>query len=194
MGEKVPNRQEALALLERYNKSDSLRKHAYTVEGVMRYIAKKRGEDEEKWGIIGLIHDLDYEKFPDQHCTKTREILEEHNWPEEYIRAAVSHGWGICSDVEPMSTLEKTLYAIDELTGLVAANAMIRPSKSVMDMTVKSVKKKWKQPSFAAGVDRTIIQKGAEMLGVEVEELIEDTINGMREVADEIGLKGNPGT
>ena len=193
MGEKVPTREDALALLDRYNENDSLRKHAYTVEGVMRYIARKRGEDEEKRGIIGLIHDLDYEKFPNQHCTKTREILEEHNWPEEYIRAAVSHGWGICSDVEPKSTLEKTLYAIDELTGLVAANAMVRPSKSVMDMTVKSVKKKWKQPSFAAGVDRTIIQKGAEMLGVEIEELIEDTINGMREVADEIGLKGNPG-
>ena len=193
MGEKVPTREEALALLDRYNESDNLRKHAYTVEGVMRYIAKKRGEDEEKWGIIGLIHDLDYERFPDRHCSKTREILEEHNWPEEYIRAAVSHGWGICSDVEPKSTLEKTLYAIDELTGLVAANAMVRPSKSVMDMTVKSVKKKWKQPAFAAGVDRMIIQKGAEMLGVGIEELIEDTINGMREVADAIGLKGTPG-
>ena len=110
----------------------------------------------------------------------------------EYIRAVVSHGWGICSDVEPKSNLEKTLYAIDELTGLVAANAMIRPSRSVMDMSVKSVKKKWKNTSFAAGVDRSIIQKGAEMLGVEIGELIEDTINGMREVAVEIGLKGDP--
>jgi len=191
MGEKIPTRDEALSILKEYNKSDSLIKHAYSVEGVMRYIARKRGEDEEKWGIIGLIHDLDYEQFPEQHCTKTREILEGYNWPEEYIRAVVSHGWGICSDVKPESILEKTLYAIDELTGLVAANAMVRPSKSVMDMNVKSVKKKWKSPSFAAGVDREIIQKGAEMLGVEIGELIEDTIMGMREVADFIGLKGN---
>lgn len=190
MGEKIPTREDALNLLHRFNKSDSLRKHAYTVEGVMRYIARKKGEDEDKWGIIGLIHDLDYENFPDQHCTKTREILEEHDWPAEYIRAVVSHGWGICSDVKPESTLEKTLYAIDELTGLVAANALVRPSKSVMDMTVKSVKKKWKSPAFAAGVDRSIIQKGAEMLEVELGELIENTIMGMREVADEIGLRG----
>jgi len=192
MEEKVPTREAALKILYEYNKGDRLRKHAYSVEGVMRYIARKRGEDEDKWGIIGLMHDLDYEQFPDQHCTKTREILEEHNWPEEYIRAIVSHGWGICSDVEPKSTLEKTLYGIDELTGLIAANAMVRPSKSVMDMTVKSVKKKWKSPAFAAGVDRSIIQRGAEMLGVGIEELIEDTIMGMREVADAIGLKGNP--
>ncbi len=191
MANTIPTRDDTLKLLHEYNQSDSLRKHAYAVEGVMRYFAKKNGEDEEKWGIIGLIHDLDYEKFPDQHCTKTKEILEEHNWPEEYIRAVVSHGWGICSDVEPRNTLEKTLYAIDELTGLIAANAMVRPSKSVMDMTVKSVKKKWKSPAFAAGVDRSIIKKGAEMLGVEIGELIEDTIMGMREVAEEIGLKGN---
>jgi predicted hydrolase (HD superfamily) len=192
MTEKTPTREEALALLREYNKSDSLLKHAFAVEGVMRSVARKRGEDEDKWGIIGLIHDLDYEKFPDQHCTKTREILQEHNWPEEYIRAAVSHGWGICSDAEPQSVLEKTLYAIDELTGLVTASVLVRPSKSVMDLTVKSVKKKWKSPAFAAGVDRSIIEKGAEMLGVEVEKLIEDTIKGMQEVAEAIGLKGEP--
>jgi len=192
MTEKTPTREEALALLRAYNKSDSLLKHAYAVEGVMRSVARKRGEDEDKWGIIGLIHDLDYEKFPDQHCTKTREILQEHDWPEEYIRAAVSHGWGICSDVKPQSVLEKTLYAIDELTGLVTASVLVRPSKSVMDLTVKSVKKKWKSPAFAAGVDRSIIENGAEMLGVEVGELIEDTIKGMQEVAEVIGLKGEP--
>ena len=191
MKDKIPTRDEALKLLHEYNKSDSLCKHAYAVEGVMRYLARKNKEDEDKWGIIGLIHDLDYEQYPDQHCTKTKEILEKHGWPKEYIRAVVSHGWGICSNVEPENTLEKTLYAIDELTGLIAANAMVRPSKSVMDMTVKSVKKKWKSPSFAAGVDRSIIQKGAEMLGIEIGELIEDTIMGMREVAEEIGLKGN---
>jgi len=141
MTKMVPTRDEALALLHEYNESEGLRKHAYSVEGVMRYCARKHGEDEDKWGIIGLVHDLDYERFPDQHCTMTRTILEEHDWPEEYIRAVVSHGWGICSDTEPKSTLEKTLYAIDEMTGLVTANAMVRPSGSVMDMSVKSVRK-----------------------------------------------------
>ena len=191
MGSQTPTREEALALLKQYNKNESLIKHAMAVEGVMRYIARKRGEDEEKWGVIGLIHDLDYEQFPEQHCKKTEEILKENNWPEEYIRAVVSHGWGICSDVKPESDMEKVLYAIDELTGLVVTSALVRPSKSVMDMKAKSVKKKWKQKQFAAGVDRSIIEKGAEMLGVELSELITDTIMGMREVAAEIGLKGN---
>jgi putative nucleotidyltransferase with HDIG domain len=191
MGSQTPTREEALALLRQYNRNESLIKHAMAVEGVMRYIARKRGEDEEKWGVIGLIHDLDYEQFPDQHCKKTEEILKENDWPEEYIRAAVSHGWGICTDVKPESDMEKVLYAIDELTGLVVTSALVRPSKSVMDMKTKSVKKKWKQKQFAAGVDRSIIEKGAEMLGVELGELISDTIMGMREVAEEIGLKGN---
>jgi putative nucleotidyltransferase with HDIG domain len=191
MGSNVPTREEAMALLRQYNKNESLIKHAMAVEGVMRYIARKRGEDEEKWGVIGLIHDLDYEQFPDQHCKKTEEILKENDWPEEYIRAVVSHGWGICSDVKPESDMEKVLYAIDELTGLVVTSALVRPSKSVMDMKAKSVKKKWKQKQFAAGVDRSIIEKGAEMLEVELSELITDTIMGMREVAEEIGLKGN---
>ena len=192
MGDKMPTRQEALGLLHQYNETDSLRKHAYAVEAVMRYIARKRGEDEEKWGVIGLIHDLDYEKFPDQHCSKTGEILREHGWPEEYIRGAVSHGWGICSDVMPQTAFEKTLYAIDELTGLVVTTALIRPSKSVLDVQVKSVRNKWKDKRFAAGVDRSIIEKGAEMLGVGLDELIEDTIKGMQEVAEAIGLKGPP--
>ena len=191
MSSQTPTREEALALLRQYNKNESLIKHAMAVEGVMRYIARKRGEDEEKWGVVGLIHDLDYEQFPDQHCKKTEEILKENDWPEEYIRAAVSHGWGICTDVKPESDMEKVLYAIDELTGLVVTSALVRPSKSVMDMKAKSVKKKWKQKQFAAGVDRSIIEKGAEMLGVELGELITDTIMGMRDVAEEIGLKGN---
>jgi len=191
MGSNVPTRGEALALLKQYNKNESLIKHALAVEGVMRYMARKRGGDEEKWGVIGLIHDLDYEQFPDQHCKKTEDILKENNWPKEYIRAVVSHGWGICSDVKPESDMEKVLYAIDELTGLVVTSALVRPSKSVMDMKAKSVKKKWKQKQFAAGVDRSIIEKGAEMMGVELSELITDTIMGMREVAEEIGLKGN---
>ena len=191
MSSNIPTREEALALLKKYNQNESLIKHALAVEGVMRYMARKRGGDEEKWGVIGLIHDLDYEQFPDQHCKKTEEILKENNWPEEYIRAVVSHGWGICSDVKPESDLEKVLYAIDELTGLVVTSALVRPSKSVLDMKAKSVKKKWKQKQFAAGVDRSIIERGAEMMGVELSELITDTIMGMREVAEDIGLKGN---
>jgi len=191
MGESTPSREEALTLLKKYNKSEGLIKHALAVEGVMRYCARKRGEDEEKWGIIGLIHDLDYEQFSEEHCQKSEELLRSQGWPEDYIRAVMSHGWGICTDVEPQSELEKVLYAVDELTGLVVATALVRPSKSVMDMTVKSVKKKWKDKAFAAGVNRAVIEKGAEMLGVELTELIDDTINGMREVADEIGLRGN---
>ena len=190
MNEKAPTREEAYNLLGRYNKSESLIKHALAVEGVMRYFARKRGEDEEKWGIIGLIHDLDYEQFPEEHCRRTGEIMRENGWPEEYIRAAVSHGWGICSDVEPKTELEKVLYAIDELTGLVVTTALVRPSKSVLDVKTKSVKKKWKDKRFAAGVDRSIIEKGAQMLGMELTDLITDTIKGMQEVAEEIGLKG----
>ncbi len=191
MSQEVPTREEALALLKQYNQNESLIKHALAVEGVMRYFARKRGEDEEKWGTIGLIHDLDYEQFPDQHCKKTEEILRQNNWPEEYIRAVISHGWGICTDVKPESELEKVLYTIDELTGLVVTTALVRPSKSVMDVKTKSVKKKWKDKRFAAGVDRSIIEKGAEMLGVELPDLINDTIMGMQEVAEDIGLKGN---
>ena len=190
MSEKVPTREEAYKLFTQYNQNDSLIKHALAVEGVMRYFARKRGEDEEKWGIIGLAHDLDYGQFPEEHCRKSEEILRANNWPEEYIRAVVSHGWGICSDVEPQTELEKVLYAIDELTGLVVTTALVRPSKSVLDVKTKSVKKKWKDKRFAAGVDRSIIEKGAQMLGVEITDLITDTIKGMQEVAEAIGLKG----
>jgi len=191
MSSEKPSREEALLLLKEYNKNESLIKHAFAVEGVMRYFARKRGEDEEKWGVIGLVHDLDYEQFPSEHCTKTEQILKERGWPEEYVRAVISHGWGICSDVEPRTDLEKILYAIDELTGLVATTALVRPSKSVLDTPAKSVLKKWKDKRFAAGVDRSIIERGAQMLGVDLSELVNDTIMGMREVAEEIGLKGN---
>lgn len=188
MAEYIPNRADALALLKEYTENEALIKHALAVEGVMRYIARKTGQDEEPWGVIGLIHDLDYDKFPDEHCRKTEAILKEKGWPEDYVRAVVSHGFGICTDVEPRTDLEKTLFAIDELTGLVAASALVRPSKSVKDMQAKSVKKKWKDKRFAAGVRRDIIAKGADMLDVEISELITDTIEGMREVADDIGL------
>jgi len=188
---KVPDRNHALELFRKYNSSDSLYKHALAVEGVMRYMARKSGEDEEKWGVIGLIHDLDYEMYPDQHCKMTEKILKEEGWPEEYIRAVMSHAWGFCTDTEPVTRLEKTLYAIDELTGLVVTSALVRPSKSVLDMEAKSVKKKWNDKRFAAGVNRQVIEKGAAMLGVSLDELITDCIMGMREVAEEIGLKGS---
>ena len=188
MPEHVPTYEEALALLKEFNQSESLLKHACAVEGVMRYLAQQRGEDEEKWGIIGLVHDLDYERFPEQHCHKTKEILEERGWAEEYIRAVISHGWGICNDVTPQSTLEKTLYAIDELTGFITAVALIRPSKSLSDLEAKSVMKKWKDKSFAAGVNRAVIEQGAAILGVELRDLVTDTITGMRQVSDKICL------
>jgi putative nucleotidyltransferase with HDIG domain len=192
MGTTTPTREQAFELLTEFNQTDSLIKHALAVEAVMRHFARKRGEDEAKWGIIGLVHDLDYEKFPDQHCRKTEEILRQRQWPEDYIRAVVSHGWGICSEVQPESELEKVLYAVDELTGLVTTSALVRPSKSVMDMEAASVRKKWKDKRFAAGVNRSIIEKGAAMLGVDLNDLIAETIMGMRAVAGEIGLKGTP--
>ena len=184
----IPTRDEAFSLLKEFNTNESLIKHALAVEAAMRFFARKHGEDEEQWGVIGLIHDLDYEQFPDEHCIKTDEILRERKWPEEYIRAVVSHGWGICVDIEPQSLLERTLFAVDELTGLITACALVRPSKSVMDLTPKSVRKKWKAKGFAAGADRTVIERGASMLGIEINELISDTIMGMREVAPKIGL------
>ncbi|MBN1805725.1 MAG: HDIG domain-containing protein [Sedimentisphaerales bacterium] len=191
MAEVRPNREEAFSLLKEYNKNEGLIKHALAVEAVMRYCARKRGRDEGKWGVIGLIHDLDYEQFPEQHCKKSEEILTARNWPSDYIRAVVSHGWEICTEVEPQSELEKVLYTIDELVGLVAATALVRPSKSVLDMEAKSVRKKWKDKAFAAGVNRAVIEKGAGMLNIELNELVNDVIMGMREVAEEIGLKGN---
>jgi len=190
MSETIPTREIAFELFKKYNKSESLLKHALSVEAVMRYMARKNGEDENKWGIIGLVHDLDYEMYPEQHCTMTEKILRENKWPEEYIRAVLSHGWGLASSVKPETILEKTIYAIDELTGLVATSALVRPSKSVMDIEARSVKKKWNDRKFAAGVDRSVIEKGAEMLGVSLDELITDCIMGMRTVAEEIGLKG----
>ena len=186
----VPTREEALALFLKYNATESLRGHALSVEAVMRHYARKYGEDEEKWGIIGLVHDIDYEQFPAEHCRRSPEILREAGFPEEYIRAVVSHGWGICSEVEPVHRMEKVLYTIDELTGLVKASALMRPSRSVLDIEASSVKKKWKDARFAAGVNRAVIEKGAAMLGVEMGELITDTIAGMRTAAKEIGLAG----
>lgn len=191
MGVAAPTRSEAYALLIEFNKTQSLIRHALAVEAVMVHFAELFNEsDIEKWRIIGLVHDLDYEMYPDEHCKKVREILTERNWPEDYIRAIQSHGWKICTDVEPVERMEKVLYATDELTGLITATALMRPSKSILDLPLKSVKKKWKDRGFAAGVDRSIIEEGARMLGMELEQVMEETINGMRKVADEIGLRG----
>ncbi len=192
MKNKIPTREEALELFKKYNKSDSLLRHALAVEGTMRHFAELLGEpDVEKWGIVGLIHDLDYEMYPDEHCIKVQEILKEEDYPEDYIRAVASHGFGICCDIEPVESMEKVLYAIDELTGLITAVVLLRPSKSVLDLEPKSVKKKWKDKAFAAGVDRSIIEKGIEILEMEKDYVIQETINAMRKVAEEIGLKGN---
>lgn len=186
----VPTREEAWTLLTTYTKTDNLLNHARSVESVMRHYARRYGEDEEKWGIIGLVHDLDWEQFPAEHCNRTAAILREADWPEEWIRAIQSHGWKICTDVEPHHRMEKVLYAIDELTGLVTATALVRPSRSLQDMTPKSVKKKWKQPSFAAGANREIIAAGAEMMDEPLDSVIAETLEAMKTVASEIGLDG----
>lgn len=188
----LPKREEAWNLLCQYIQSESLRRHVLTVEGVMRHFARKYNEDENEWGILGLLHDLDFEQYPDQHCGKVRDILKENGFDEEFIHAVVSHGYGLCSDVEPVTNAEKVLYTIDELTGLIYAAAIMRPSKSVMDLELKSVKKKYKSPAFAANVNREIIADGAERLGLPLDEIIEETIFGMREVANQIGLAGEP--
>jgi predicted hydrolase (HD superfamily) len=187
----TPTREQAWSLLKEYNASESLQRHALAVEAVMRHMARRAGEDEDRWGLVGMAHDIDYERYPEEHCVKAREILEDHGWPGEYVRAVVSHGWGLCTDVEPLSLMEKTLYAVDELTGLVSAAALVRPSRSVLDLPAKSVLKKWKDRSFAAGVNREVIEKGAAMLGMDLTALTEATIEAMRPVAAEIGLKGN---
>lgn len=186
----VPDREYALKVFKEYNESENLYRHALAVEAVMRHFARLFGEDEEKWGIIGLIHDIDYEKYPNQHCVKAEEILKEKGFPDDYIHAVKSHGWGLVSDVEPTEKMEKVLYTIDELTGLITAVALMRPSKSLLDLKVSSVKKKWKQKSFAAGANREVIANGADMLGMELSEVIQHTIEGMQTAAEELGLKG----
>lgn len=192
MGTLIPNREQAFEVLKKYNKSESLIKHALSVEAVMAHFVDIFGEsDKGKWEIVGLVHDIDYEMYPNEHCLKAREILAENNWPEDYIHAVVSHGWGICSNVEPVERMEKVLFTIDELTGLITATALMRPGKSILDMELKSVKKKWKQKSFAAGVDRDLIEKGAQSLGLDLDYIIEETIKGMQSAAESIGLKGD---
>jgi predicted hydrolase (HD superfamily) len=189
----LPTRAEAWALLCEWNDTERLRKHALAVEAAMRFFAVKHGEDPDVWGLIGLVHDLDFERFPAEHCQHTPRILTERGWPEDWIRAVLAHGFGACTDVEPRSTLEKTLFAIDELTGLVAATALVRPSRSVLDLEARSVLKKWKDPRFAAGVDRAVIERGAAMLGVALPDLITDVILALRQEAPALDLAGNLG-
>lgn len=188
----IPTRDEAWDLLTTHIESENLRRHCVAVAAVMEHFAKKMGEPPDKWYIIGLVHDLDYERHPDRHCEVTPIILREAGWPEDYIRAILSHGWKRVTDVEPVHPMEKVLFTVDELTGLIAATALVRPSRSILDLTPKSVKKKWKEKSFSAGVDRGLIEEGARMLGMELSELIAETIEGMKPVAASIGLEGNP--
>lgn len=177
-------REEAVSLVKTHNEEAFHMQHAYTVEGVMRYFAKELGFEEEIdfWGLVGLLHDLDFEKWPEEHCKKAPELLREAGADEELIRAVVSHGYGNCSDVKPEHTMEKVLFATDELTGLIGAAALMRPSKSVMDMEYSSVKKKFKDKKFAAGCDREVIKQGAEMLGWELEKLMTDTLAAMKTI------------
>lgn len=181
-------RQEALELLKKYNKEPFHIQHALTVEGVMRYFAREtgNGEDEEYWGITGLLHDIDFELFPEQHCTKAPELLREAGVSEEMIYSICSHGYGLCSELEPKHLMEKILFACDELTGLIGAAARMRPSKSVMDMELSSLKKKYKDKRFAAGCSREVISTGAERLGWTLDELLEKTILAMRDCEESV--------
>ena len=180
-------REEAWQLLKEYNKDHFHLQHAVTVEGVMRYFAEKLGYGSEAdfWGIVGLLHDLDFEMYPDEHCIKQQEIMRERGIDEKIIHATASHGYALTVDIKPEHEMEKVLYAVDELTGLIGAAALMRPSKSVQDMEVSSVKKKYKSKSFAAGCSREVIERGAEMLGWELSDLIGQTILAMRSREDQ---------
>ncbi|MGN0322133.1 MAG: HD domain-containing protein [Oliverpabstia sp.] len=182
------SREDAFALLRKYNQDHFHIQHALTVEGVMKWYATELGygEDAQYWGIVGLLHDIDFEQYPDQHCIKAPELLREGGVGEDIIHAVCSHGYGITVDIKPEHEMEKVLFAADELTGLIWAAALMRPSKSVQDMEVKSLKKKYKSSSFAAGCSREVIQKGADMLGWELTDLMQKTISAMRSCEDDI--------
>lgn len=180
------DRDSAINLLKKYNKEEFHIRHALTVEQVMRYFARQYKEDENFWGIVGLLHDIDYEKYPEEHCKKAPELLKEIDSSEELIYAVCSHGYGICSDIEPKHQMEKILFATDELTGLIWAAAKMRPSQSTKDMELKSLKKKYKDKRFAAGCSREIIAKGAELLNWDLDKLLDETLKAMQEVEDKI--------
>lgn len=177
------SRNDAVSLLKKYNKQEFHLRHAVTVEAVMRYFAEKQGctaDEVDFWGTVGLLHDVDFEMFPEQHCKKAPELLAEINASDALVHAICSHGFGICCDTEPVLPLEKTLFACDELTGLIGAAALMRPSKSVSDMELKSLKKKYKDKKFAAGCSREVIERGASMLGIELDGLLSNTLEAMR--------------
>ena len=174
------NRAQALALLQKYNKEPFHIQHALTVEGVLRWYAQENGEDVDFWGLCGLLHDIDFEMYPDQHCLKAPELLAEINASDEMVHAICSHGFGQCCDVEPQLLMEKILFTVDELTGLIGAAARMRPSKSVMDMELSSLKKKFKDKKFAAGCSRDVIKEGADRLGWTLDETLDKTIQAMR--------------
>lgn len=182
MRKSLINREQALDLLKQYNKESFHLEHALTVEAIMGYLAEDLGYGAEKeyWSLVGLLHDVDFEQYPDRHLEETPTILKEAGVGEDMIRSILSHGYGICSEVKPEHTMEKVLYAIDELSGLIGASALVRPSKSVSDMKVSSVKKKFKAKSFAAGCNRETIEKGAESLNWTLDELIAKTLEAMQ--------------
>ncbi|MDT4762345.1 HD domain-containing protein [Sphaerochaeta sp. PS] len=181
------DREQALGLLRKYNSNEALILHAFCVEETMRKFANHFGEDASYWALVGLLHDVDYGSFPDQHCIKAPQLLEEIGADEAFIHAVCSHGWGLCCTVEPTLRMEKVLYTIDELTGLVYATALMRP-EHMQGMGVKSVKKKWSSKGFAAGVNRDIITEGAKMLDMDIEQVISLTIEAMSEAQEKIGL------
>ena len=187
----IPTPEQAYALLCEYNEGDFHREHGRVVGGVMRWYARELGYGDQAdfWQTVGILHDLDFERWPDQHCIKEQQLLRDAGVDETVIHAVASHGWGMCSEVEPLSDMEKTLYTVDELTGLINAAALMRPSRSVMDMELKSAKKKFKDKRFAAGVNRDVVLKGAQMMGMELDDIITETIKGMQEVAEAIGLE-----
>ena len=185
------SRDAALELLKKYNKDEFHLRHAYTVEGVMRWYAVDQGYagDADFWATVGLLHDVDFENWPEQHCVKAPELLQEIGASDELIHAVCSHGYGLCCDVEPVHPMEKILFTVDELTGLIGAAALMRPSKSTKDMEVSSLKKKFKDKKFAAGCSRDVITAGAERLGWEMNDLFEKTINAMRACEDEVNSR-----
>lgn len=181
-------RDQAFGILKKYNKNNNLIKHGIAVEAVMKHLANLYGEDAEYWGNVGLLHDVDYELYPDEHCKKCAEILKNENVQDDIIRAIQSHGYGICVDIKPERTMEKILYTIDELTGLITATALMKPDRKIGDVSLESIKKKWKKKEFAKGVNREIIQNGADMLELELDYIIEQTLIAMKSVAYELGL------
>jgi len=181
-------REQAWALLTQYNEEPFHLRHGVTVEHVMMWFAKELGygEDTARWGIVGLLHDLDFERWPEEHCIKAQELMRQHGVDEDIIRSAASHGWGLQVDIKPEHEMEKVLYATDELTGLIGAAALMRPSKSAADMELNSLKKKFKDKKFAAGCSREIIASGAGLLGWEMDKLLDLTLSAMRESEGEI--------